>query len=89
MNYIGKIFKGSRSQTVMSILNEIFSLTQTYILLLFTNVLSDPDQIFDVGWVVVGLIVLQIAINLVNMGYQSAKEVAMKYKRKIMMEKVK
>ena len=82
LHYFGRIFRGNRSLTVMSLLNETFSLTQTYFLLLYTNVLNDPEIIFQVGWIVIALIILQILINVLNIVIQSLKDIKSKFKKK-------
>jgi hypothetical protein len=47
----------------MEVMNEIFILLSGYMLLFFTDIIPDVDLTYNFGWVMIALILLNLAIN--------------------------
>ena len=56
-----------KKTTGMLLMNEFFVLLTNYNLLCFTDFVLIPDDKFTMGWVMIGVTIVNIAINLLGM----------------------
>ena len=79
--YLGQVGPfTNRLHGIQEIFNEILGLLSTYILYTFTDWVSDEDIRYSLGWVVIGLIVLNLTNNIIVLVIQAISQVIYKVK---------
>ena len=64
------------------VLNEITVLLSSYTLFCYSDFVPDPYTRYQVGWASIGIILLNLAMNLTFLGHVSGGQVKDKIKRK-------
>ena len=67
------------------IINELMVWSSAYTLLCFTDFVWDPDMRINIGWCLIGYILLNVIFNIVCLIYQACKQ--LKFKCKVMKTK--
>eukprot|EP00347_Sterkiella_histriomuscorum_P011729 403371333 len=65
----------------MEFINEGCILGVAYHMITFTDYQPDPDKQYDVGWVIIGITLFDMALNIFIMVYQTLKDLKYKLKR--------
>ena len=84
MTYVAAIqpFK-HRELNIMEIFNEFCILGCIYCLFGFTDVVTDSGVKYNLGWVAVAIVILNIIVNIVNMIIMTCRALIPKIKKKL------
>jgi len=64
-------------QNKLEVFNELFVLLSTYLILLFSPFLDNMNIKYNIGWVLVGIVCLNMVINMLIMLYRTFRMVKM------------
>ena len=65
----------------LEVFNEVCIIGAAYHLFLFTEYVSDPELQYSIGWSIIGVTVLNIAVNMIIMLKTSFARLRLQYKK--------